>query len=137
MTASNGAEVGGAMAVTPGETLVIGIGIGNRGGINTPYTGGWGPTINGDNYSGGDIIEGGYQRAPQPGGGATVIADQDNGAVLVVAGGGVAGGLIGIGSGSDGGAGSSSAAGLTSVYVKVASDVPDFQVGSVVIGPAS
>jgi hypothetical protein len=108
---SYGALVTGTLAVTPGETLVVGAGAGVN--VYNSVAGGWGMTWNGDNYSGGnggpiidDNLNGG------PGAGASVLADQTSGSVIAVAGGGGGGGVYGSGVckdargfGGDGGAG--------------------------------
>jgi hypothetical protein len=83
---TGGAEVTGTVSVTPGETLTIGVA--SSGGVPTRYSGGWGMTYNGNNYSGGNVDEAGDQESSQPGGGATIVADSDSGSMIVVAGGG-------------------------------------------------
>jgi hypothetical protein len=86
-----GADITGTLAVTPGETLLIGAG-GNS--LGTKASGGWGMSYNGANYSGGNVnLAAGGQAIP--GGGATVVVDQDNGAILAVAGGAGGGGDFG------------------------------------------
>ena len=72
--------------MTPGETLTIGVA--SSGGVATRYSGGWGMTYNGNNYSGGNVDEAGDQENSEPGGGATVVADSGSGSIIVVAGGG-------------------------------------------------
>ena len=83
---TGGAEVTGTALVTPGETLTIGVA--SSGGVPTRYSGGWGMTYNGNNYSGGNVDEAGDQESSEPGGGATVVADSGSGSIIVVAGGG-------------------------------------------------
>ena len=83
---TGGAEVTGTASVTPGETLTIGVA--SSGGVATTYSGGWGMTYNGNNYSGGNVDEAGDAENSEPGGGATVVADSGSGSVIVVAGGG-------------------------------------------------
>ena len=82
---TGGAEVTGTASVTPGETLTIGVA--SSGGVATTYSGGWGMTYNGNNYSGGNVDEAGDQENSEPGGGATVVADSGSGSIIVVAGG--------------------------------------------------
>jgi hypothetical protein len=83
---TGGAEVTGTASVTPGETLTIGVA--SSGGVPSTYSGGWGMTYNGNNYSGGNVDEAGDQESSQPGGGATIVADSGSGSIIVVAGGG-------------------------------------------------
>jgi hypothetical protein len=80
---AGGADVRGTLAVTPGQTLDVGV-----AGGGTGVTGGWGPTVDGDDYSGGDTEMLADQGRQGAGGGATVISDHATGEVLVVAGGG-------------------------------------------------
>jgi hypothetical protein len=94
---TGGADVTGVLAVTPGEQLTIGVG--GQGGADgpagpNPWTGGWGMTINGDNYSGGGTNDGGHDIASNPGGGATVVTDSSSGNIIVVAGGGGGDGAV-------------------------------------------
>ena len=89
---TGGADVSGTASVTPGETLTIGVA--SSGSVPGKYSGGWGMTYNGNNYSGGDVDEAGDRLSSNPGGGATVVADSDSGAMIVVAGGGGGNGLI-------------------------------------------
>jgi hypothetical protein len=92
---TTGADITGKLAVTPGEKLLIGVGgLGGISGTDSHYTGGWGMTYNGDNYSGGNTEAAAHITDAQPGGGATVVLDSDTGTVLVVAGGGGGGGDI-------------------------------------------
>jgi hypothetical protein len=81
---TGGAEVTGTASVTPGETLTIGVA--SSGGVAGRYSGGWGMTYNGNNFSGGNTAEEGDMGYSKPGGGATVVAG--SGGVIVVAGGG-------------------------------------------------
>ena len=83
---TGGAEVTGTASVTPGETLTIGVA--SSGGVATTYSGGWGMTYNGNNYSGGNVNEASDAENSKPGGGATVVADSGSGSVIVVASGG-------------------------------------------------
>ena len=62
---TGGAEVTGTASVTPGETLTIGVA--SSGGVPTTYSGGWGMTYNGNNYSGGNVDGPATRRAPSPG----------------------------------------------------------------------
>jgi hypothetical protein len=111
---TGGADVTGALAVTPGEQLTIGVG-GQGGSAGpagpNPWAGGWGMTIDGDNFSGGNTNDGGHDIASSPGGGATVVTDSSSGNVLlVVAGGGGGDGAVSTDcdtahQGGDGGAG--------------------------------
>jgi hypothetical protein len=92
-----GADVTGVLAVTPGEQLTIGTG--GQGGADGPagpdaYAGGWGMTVNGDNYSGGNTNDGGHDIGSNPGGGATVVFDSSSGSIIVVAGGGGGDGAV-------------------------------------------
>jgi hypothetical protein len=92
-----GAIVTGTLAVTPGQVLTIGVGGqgGTRVGGLISFAGGWGPTIAGDSYRGGNSTEAADELAAIPGGGATVISDQASGTVLAVAGGAGGDGLGG------------------------------------------
>lgn len=63
--------------MTPGEKLLIGS-AGSGAWVNR-YTGGWGMTYNGDNYSGGGTEAAQHQTNAKPGGGATVVAGSSPG----------------------------------------------------------
>jgi hypothetical protein len=94
---TGGADVTGVLAVTAGEQLTIGVG--GQGGASGPtgpdaYAGGWGMTLDGDNFSGGNTNDGGHDIGSNPGGGATVVTDSSSGNILVVAGGGGGDGAV-------------------------------------------
>jgi hypothetical protein len=110
-TGQRGAQVDGTLAVTPGETLLIGVG--GKGGNGSQYQGGWGVTFDGNTYGGGNTTVTSDNFMAQAGGGASVLVDSDSQSVIVVAGG--AGGLssgggsgnCSINGGGDGGHGNS------------------------------
>lgn len=83
----SGAQITGTLAVTPGEVLSIGVG-GTFSQTRSNASGGWGPTVDGHDYSGGN----GTSDSPSltdgsgGGGGATVVLDP-SGSPIVVAGG--------------------------------------------------
>ena len=87
---TGGANVAGIATVTPGQVLTVAVA--SSGSVPSKYAGGWGMTLNGNNYSGGNVDEAGDRLSAQTGGGATVVADSETGSILVVAGGGGGGG---------------------------------------------
>lgn len=82
-----GAHITGTLAVTPGDVLTVGVAGGGSNDVNNGLHGGWGMTNGSTDYAGGD----GYNTTNGDvfgAGGATVVLDNDGNVVLVAGGGG-------------------------------------------------